>query len=90
MTKVGVASFGANLGALHTFRSVQALDDEIVRDRFAKRRHAETAIEFVERREEWFAGNDIDVDAGVLVVPELILERRLGATLPHDEIFLGL
>src|SRR6266496_1698809 len=51
---------------------------------------ADVAVEFVERSEEWFAGNDIDIDAGALVVPQLILERRLGATLPHDGIFLGL
>jgi hypothetical protein len=87
---VGVTSFGAHLGALHVDRSVQVLDEESFRDRFAKRGQAEAAIEFVERREQWFAGNDIDVDAGTLVIPELVLKRRLGATSPHDEIFLGL
>jgi hypothetical protein len=90
MAKVGIASFGAHLGALHIVRSVQVLGEEIFRDRFAKRGHAEAAIEFVERSEQWFAGNDIDVDAGTLVIPELVLKRRLGATFPHDEIFLGL
>src|SRR5713101_8153173 len=55
MAKVGIASFGAHLGALHIVRSVQVLDEEIFRDRFAKRGHAEAAIEFVERSEEWFA-----------------------------------
>ena len=88
--QAGVASFGAHLGALHIVRSVQLLDEEIFRDRFAKRWHAEAAIEFVERSEEWFPGNDIDVDAGALVVPELVLKRRLGATFSHDGIFLGL
>jgi hypothetical protein len=72
MAKVGIASFGAHLGALHIVRSVQALDEEIFRDRFAKRGHAEAAIEFVKRSEEWFAGNDIDVNAGALVVPDSI------------------
>src|SRR5881392_460154 len=90
MAKVGVTSFGAHLGALHIVRSVQALRDEIFRDRFAKRGQAEAAIEFVGRSKQWFAGNDIDIDAGALVIPELVLKRRLGATLPHDEIFLGL
>ena len=89
MAKVGVASFGAHLSALHVVRSVQFLDQEIFRDRFAKRGHAEAAIEFVERSEEWFAGNDIDVDAGTLVIPELVLKKRLGATFPHYEIFIG-
>ena len=68
IAKVGVTSFGAHLGALHIMRSVQVLDEEIFRDRFAKCRQAGAAIEFVERSEEWFAGNDIDVDAGALVI----------------------
>src|SRR5438045_1343923 len=90
IAKVGVASFGAHLGALHIVRSVQVLDEEIFRDRFAERGHAEATIEFVERSEEWFAGNDIDIDAGALVIPELVLKRGLRSTFPHDEIFLGL
>src|SRR5882724_8801027 len=90
MAKVGVTSFSAQLGALHIVRSVQVLGDEIFRDRFAKRGQAEAAIEFVGRSEQWFAGNDIDVDAGAPVIPELVLKRRLGATSPYDGIFLGL
>jgi hypothetical protein len=90
IAKVGVTSFGAHLGALHIDRSVHLLDEEIFRDRFAECRHADAGIEFVERSEQWFAGDDIDVDAGTLVIPELVLIRRLGATFPHDEIFLGL
>src|SRR5206468_12676142 len=54
MAKVGVASFGAHLGALHIVRSVQLLDEEIVRDRFAKGGHADAAVVFVERSEELF------------------------------------
>src|SRR5438876_9744352 len=46
MAKVGVASFGAHLGALYPVRSIQALDKEIFRDGFAERRHAEAAIVF--------------------------------------------
>ena len=37
-----------------------------------------------------FAGNDIDVDADLLAVPELILKRCLRAVPPHHAIFLGL
>src|ERR1700722_8845174 len=90
MAKVGIASFGAHLRALHFVRSVRFLDNEIFRDRFAKRGAAGAAIEFVERSEEWFAGNDIDVDAGALVVPELVLEGGLCATFPHDKILVRL
>ena len=90
MAKVGIASFGAHLGPLHIVRSVQVLDEEIFRDRFAKRGHAGAAVVFVERSEEWLAGNHIDVDAGARVFPELVLKRGLRATFPDDEIFLGL
>src|SRR5438552_6433081 len=67
MAKVGVAPFGAHLGALYPVRSIQALDEEIFRDGFAERRHAEAAIVFIDRSEEWFVGNHIDVDAGTVV-----------------------
>src|SRR6266436_9340937 len=77
IAKVGIASFGAHLGALHIVRSVQLLDEEIFRDRFAKCGYADLTVEFVERSKEWFAGNDIDVDAGTLVIPEFVLKRRL-------------
>jgi len=88
MAKVGIASFGAHLSALHVVRSVRFLDEEIFRDRFGKRGKAGAAIEFVERSEEWFTGNDIDVDAGALVLPELVLEGGLCATFPHDKILV--
>src|ERR1700674_988912 len=76
VAKVGVASFGAHLGALHLVRSVRALDEEIFRDWFAERRHAEAGIVFVDRSEEWLVTNDVDVDAGTVVVPEFVLERH--------------
>src|SRR5437660_9722502 len=90
MAKMSVTSFGAHLGALHIVRSIQLLDEEIFGDRFAECGQADLAVIFVERSEEWFAGNDIDVDAGALVIPELVLKRGLRATFPHDEISLGL
>ncbi len=90
MAKMGVTSLRAHLGALHIFRSVHRLDEEIFRNRFAECGQADLAVEFVERSKEWFAGDDIDVDAGAVLVPELILERRFRAALPHDVIFLGL
>ena len=90
MAKVGIASFGAHLGALHIVRSVHVLDEQIFRDRFAECGQPDLAVEFVELSEERFAGNDIDVDARAVLIPKLILERRFGATLPHDPILLGL
>src|SRR5450432_484758 len=90
VAKVGVASFGAHLGALHLVRSVQALDEEIFRDWFAERRHADLAIVFVNRSEEGFVGNNIDVDAGAVVVPEFVLVWHLGSAFAHDMVLLRL
>ena len=88
MAQMGITSFGAHLRPLHIIRIVRSLDEEIFRDRFAECGQAELAVEFVERSEEWLAGNDIDVDAGAVAVPELVLERRVCAAFPNDVIFL--
>ena len=89
MAKVSVTSLGAHLGPTHIVRRVQVLDQKIFRDRFAKCGQADLCIEFIDRSEEWLEGNDIDVDTLLIAVPKLILERRFGATLPHDPKFLG-
>ena len=90
MPEVGIASFGADFSTLHVARSVHAFDEEIFRDRFGKRRPSRAAIEFLERSEEWFAGDNIDVNSGALVVPKLILEGGLCPILAHDRILLRL
>ena len=90
MAEVGIATFGADLSALHAVRSVHFLDEEIFRDRLGKRGTARAAIKFVERSEEWFARDDIDVNAGAFVVPKLILEGGLCAILAHDRILFRL
>src|SRR5262245_55034038 len=90
IAEMGVTSLGVDLRPLHVVRSVQALGEEIFGDRFGERWKANAGIEFVDRSEERFAGNDIDVDAGLLVIPKLILKSPLGAILAHDGIFLGL
>src|SRR4029077_13738568 len=42
------------------------------------------------RSKEWFAGDDIDVNADTLVAPELILEGGLGTILTHNKILVRL
>ena len=90
MAKVRIAAFSADLGALHVPRGVHFFDHEIFRDWFGKRGPAGAAIEFLERSKEWFAGDDIDVNADTLVVPELILEGGLGAIFAHNKILVRL
>ena len=46
------------------------------------------AVELLGRSEQRLAGDDVDVQAGFLVVPELVVERRLGAALLGDVVLL--
>ena len=90
MAKAGITSLGAHLGPLHLVCVVGHLDEEIFRNGFRERGQADVAVELVDRSEQRFAGNDIDVDADLLTVPELILKRCLRAVPPHHAIFLSL
>ena len=48
MTKPGITSLGAHLGALHLVCVVGHLDDAVLRDRFREGGQAHVAIEFVD------------------------------------------
>ena len=52
-------------------------------------RPAGAGVELVERAEQRLAGDDVDVDAGLVVVPVLIVERRLGASCCVTSYWLG-
>ncbi len=90
MAEVSIAPFGAHLGTLHVVRSVEFLDQKIFRDWFGKCENTDAAIVFVERGEEWFARDNVDIDAGAVVIPEIVLEGHLCAVFPHDMILLRL
>jgi hypothetical protein len=90
MAKARITSLVANLGPLHLVCVVGDLDKEIVRNGFGERGQADFAVEFVNGSKQWFAGNDIDVDADFLAVPKLILKRCLRAVSTNHVPFLGL
>ena len=46
-------------------------------------------VEFVHRGEERFAGDDVDVEPGFVVIPELVPERRLGRAALGDLVLQG-
>ena len=89
MAKPGITSLGAYLRPLHFVCVVGHLGEGIFRDGFRERGQADVAVELVDRSEQRFAGNDIDVDADLFAVPELILKRCLRAVPPHHGIFLS-
>src|SRR5207237_8419467 len=73
---------------LHVILIFGLLKDGIRRDSFATRRSSCSAIEFVERAEERVVGDNVDVDAGAIVVPIFVSERGLGAVLAGDAILV--
>src|SRR3954453_10506348 len=85
-----IAAFGADFDALHVVRVVLHGGYQIGRDRFAKAGHADARVVFVERSEERLASDDIDVNAGTLIVPELVLKWHLGRSQADDGKFLRL
>src|SRR5207302_9542314 len=58
-------------------------------ERPGEARPAGARFELVERAEQRLAGHDVDVDPLLVVVPELVVERRLGALVLRDGILFG-
>src|SRR4030095_7363471 len=79
MAKARITSLVAHLGPLHLVCVVGHLDKEIVRNGSRERGEADFAVELVNGSEQRFASNGIDVNADLLVVPNLILKRCLRA-----------
>src|SRR5262249_36937977 len=66
-----------------------ALDDVLLLEWPREARPPGARVELVERAEERLARDDVDVDAGLLVVPEGVPERRLGRLVLRDLVLLG-
>src|SRR5579863_1079380 len=88
VAQVAVALRRADLGPGYQHAEVAALDHVAGLDRDGEARPAGVAVEFADRGEQRFAGHDVDVDAGLLVIPVLVPERRLGTVLLSDPVLL--
>ena len=88
MAEVRITELGADFRPLHVMRSVGLLKDGIRRDRFGERWSSGPAIEFVERAKERIVGDNVDVDAGTIVVPIFVSKRGLGSVLSGDAILV--
>src|SRR5689334_3203035 len=84
-----VALRRAYLRAAHEERAVLLLMHAAAVDRAREARPAGAGVELVERAEERLAAHDVDVDAGGVVVPVGVVERRLGAVLLRHLVLLG-
>src|SRR3984957_16078635 len=67
----------SNLGTDHVVAQVHCLRDIGLLQGDGKARPATTAVELLGRGEQWLPRHDVDVNVGILLVPELVVEGRL-------------
>ena len=84
-----IAFAAADFRPFHPEGLVGFFGDVAVLDRFGETRPPRAAVEFVERSEERFAADHIDIDSGFMIVPVFISKRRFGAALLGHAILLG-
>src|SRR2546428_9653138 len=85
--RVGVR--GADLGARREEPAVLPLADVPGLERSREARPARPGLVLVERAEDRLARDDVDVDAGPVVVPVFVVEGRLGAFLLRHLVLHG-
>src|SRR5215472_10741967 len=88
VAQVAAAVGGADLGPGDQHAEVAARDHVGRLDGSGEARPAGVAVELAGRGEQRLAGYDVNVDAGLGVVPVLVAERRLGAVLLGDPVLL--
>src|SRR5271166_4533032 len=88
VAKVAVPVRRPDLRPDHAVALVGVLDHVARLDRHREARPAGVAVVLVDRSEQRLAGHDVHVNAGFLVVPVLVLERRLGTSLLGDLVLL--
>src|SRR6266404_1975511 len=84
-----IAFAAADFRSFHAERFVCFFGDVAVLDRFGEAGPSRAAVEFVERSEERFAADHIDIDSGFMIVPVFISKRRFGAALLGHAVLLG-
>ena len=80
--RVGVSR--ANLRARHAQRAIGLRRDVLGHERTREARPAGAGLELVGRAEERLAGDDVHVNARLVVVPICVLERPLGGFVLRD------
>src|SRR3990167_11161994 len=89
MSQVAVAMSRAPLGADHPVAVVAYFIDIGGDDGLGEARPSTAGIEFVGRGEQGLAADDIDVDAGLLIVQQFPTAGTLGAAFLGDMALLG-
>ncbi len=82
-------AFGcADLRSLHAESRIALFKYAVGRNRFRKSRSTRAGVKFVGGTKKRIAGNDIDVNAGPLIVPILIAKGSLGSIFTRDMILV--
>jgi hypothetical protein len=89
VAQVAVAVPGADLGPNQQLAEVGVLDHVARLDRDREARPPGAAVELGEPGEQRLSKHDVDVEAGLVVVPVLVPERRLGRDRLGDPVLLG-
>ena len=88
VAEVAVPVGRTDLGPDHAVAGVRVLHHVARLDRHREARPAGTAVVLVDRGEQRLTGHDVDVETWFFVVPVLVPERRLGASLLGDPVLL--
>ena len=85
---MAVSMAGPYLGADHTVAGVNALLDVFGLQRLGEARPSAAAVELVEGGKEGLTGDDVDVNAWLMVIPKSVVEGSFrGVLLCNPKLF---
>src|SRR5882724_2058078 len=88
MAEMRIACFATNLGAFHSEGRILLFGYLFWRNGLGETGPACAAVEFIKGTKQRFARDNIDINAGLVIVPVSIVKRGLGAALPGDVILI--
>jgi hypothetical protein len=69
MPQMAIAVARSHLGANHAIAFVLLLHYMLRLDWTGKTRPSTAAVKFMQRRKQWFAGNNVDIKPGLILIP---------------------
>src|SRR4030095_3273426 len=88
MAEMGITFARTNLRALHAVGRIPFFHYFVLRNRLGETGPASSAVEFIQRAEEWLTRDNIDVDSSLVIVPIGILKRSLRAAFARHVILV--
>src|SRR5436309_14251748 len=83
-----IARFPTNFNAFHSERGILFFGNVVWRYGLGETGPTRAAVELVQRAEELFAGDNINVNARLVIVPVSIMKWRLRAAFSGDVILI--